>query len=127
MLPLALVGQLSTSGVGKAVPSAVCKLIWSFVMEHNTAKIIKAAKYAYKLSPPGTQFAYKLMETQFAYKLMETRFAYIHFLWRDPHRVIFYKRIVRTMHEWIEYGERHALPRPFFLPYKPSSPQYSPT
>ena len=50
MLPLALVGQLSTSGINKAVPSVLCKLIWSFVQQHNTAKLIKAALFTYRQS-----------------------------------------------------------------------------
>ena len=45
MLPLALVSQLSTSGISKSVPFVMCKLIWSFVKEHNTANIIKAAVF----------------------------------------------------------------------------------
>ena len=45
MLPLVLNRQLSTFGISKSMPLIMCKLIWSFVKEHNTAKIIKAAVY----------------------------------------------------------------------------------
>ena len=45
MLPLVSWAQLSTSGISKTVPSDLCKIIWSFVKEHKTAKIIKAADY----------------------------------------------------------------------------------
>ena len=104
MLPLALASQLSTSGVGKAIPSVLCKLIWSFVMEHNTAKLIKAILFTYRLTP--------------APDIMGTTFCRIYFNYGNPfckwyrRAVKLCKRIERRMNDYIENGERHAPQRP---------------
>ena len=104
MLPLAVVGQLSTSGIGKAVPSAMCKLIWSFVMEHNAAKIIKAALYVHGLTPRFTAFSDN----------NESRwdFADVYFFGSKYNTKKGHDSWTARMNEMIEDGERHAPPRP---------------
>ena len=108
MLPLALASQLSTSGINKAVPSVLCKLIWSFVMEHNTAKIIKAALFAHRLTPDSDNATRR---SRFAFRM------FVHYAHHPPFHPseTLEKKFLeneRRMKKFLEKGERQAPPRP---------------
>ena len=93
MLPLALASQLSTSGIGKAVlPFVLCRLIWSFVKEHSTAKLIKAALTAYGLH--------------------RFRPIYLTNISCPPCSRIAHETRTNMMEQILEGGERHAPARP---------------
>ena len=107
MLPLALASQLSTSGIGKAVPSVLCKLIWSFVKERNTAKLIKASLFAHGIRLCFTAHS----------DITGSRWAFLHIYFfntkrgqEEDYRFTVNKYTVRKMSEMIEDGERHAPP-----------------
>ena len=100
MLPLAFATQLSTSGIGK-VPSVLSKLIWSFVMEHSTAKIVKAAKAVY-----GIPESYNLERPRW-YQIRQLEIYGTRSLIITRHR-----KGDREMKAIVEKGERQAPPRP---------------
>ena len=121
-LPLALASQLSTSGISKAIPEVLCKFIWSFVMEHNTAKIIKAALFAYQHTPelrcyrlppghPKTQFVilHIVRLTKIIQKCIDDM---IYLDVTNITRMIACKSFVLSMYQVMQNGERHAPPRP---------------
>ena len=83
--------------IGKAVPSNLCKLFWSFVKEHNTAKIIKAALRVYGL--------YQFRPT-LRFDIYLTRISYA------PSSGISRETRANMMEQILEKGERHAPARP---------------